>query len=327
MKKFLLSIFILSSFLNMKAQNIYNFNFNGNTTGWSKINQSTSSAPTGVWKIPTYTVVTVGAPAPLANPFGATVIPVGQVSPIPEGQSGGPNSFAIVGKTSTTSTATIGATISNWLISPSINVQDGNVISFYTRCGTASSLTSAPKADRLELRMSTQGASSNDPQLGPTDFGDYTLVLTTVNPNQTLTGYPTTWTRYSYTVTGLSSPTECKFAFRYNVINGGINGQRSDIIGIDTFSVDTDNLSTTENFSQNFVLFPNPVSNSFSVSTTNGSSINQIQITDINGRVVNNTIVDGLKSTEINSSDLTTGIYFVKVSSDIGSATTKLLKQ
>jgi Secretion system C-terminal sorting domain len=326
MKKLFLSIFILSSFLNMKAQNIYNFNFNGNTTGWTKINQSTLANSSGLWSIPAYTAVTVGAPSPLANPFGATVIPVGQVSPIPVGQAGGANSFAVVGKTSTTSVTT-GATLSNWLISPNITLQNGNVVSFYTRCGTASSLTTAPKADRLELRMSTQGAFTTAPSLGPNDIGDYTVVLATVNDTQTLTGYPTNWTRYSYTVTGLSSPTQCKIAFRYNVLSGGINGSRSDIIGIDTFSVDTDNLATNQSFAQNFTIFPNPATSTVVVVTTNGSFINQVQITDLNGRVVNNTIENSVVNSEINIEDLASGIYILKVSSNLGSATTKIIKE
>ncbi len=327
MKKFLLSILFLFSFYNAQSQNIYNIGFNGNTTGWTKINQSTLPSSAGLWTIPAYSAVTVGTPAPLANPFGATVIPVGQLSSIPEGQAGGANSFAIVGKTSTTSTASTGAIISNWLISPNITVQDGNVISFYTRCGTASSVTSALKADRLELRMSTQGPFTTPPSLGPNDIGDYSIVLATINPNQTLTAYPTGWTRYSYTVTGLSAPTQCKFAFRYNVLNGGPNGQRSDIIGVDTFSVDTFDLATNQNTFQNFDVYPNPANNSITVTSSTNSLISQIQITDLNGRVVNNTIENSVVSSEINISNLTSGIYFVKVSSKQGTSTLKIVKQ
>jgi Secretion system C-terminal sorting domain len=327
MKKILLSTLFLFGFYIAQSQNIYNFGFNGNTTGWSKINQSTLPSSAGLWVIPTYSVVTVGSPAPQANPFGATVIAAGQISSIPVGQAGGSNSFATVGKTSTTSTASTGAIISNWLISPNITVQDGNVISFYTRCGTPSSLTSALKADRLELRMSTQGPFTTPPSLGPNDIGDYTIVLATVNPAQTLTAYPTGWTRYSYTVTGLSAPTQCKFAFRYNVINGGPNGQRSDIIGIDTFSVDTFDLATNQNEVQNFDVYPNPANNYITVTSSNNSLINQIQITDLNGRVINNTIENSVVSSEINIADLSSGIYFVKVSSKQGSSTSKIVKQ
>lgn len=325
MKKSLL-LALIFVFSTLQSQNIYNIQFNGNSTGWTKTNQSTLASTTGLWTIPTYTAVMVGAPTPAANPFGATVIPVGQMSPIPDGQAGGANSFLVVGKTSSTSNQSSGATLSNWITSPNITVQDGNVVSFYTRCGTASSLTAAAKADRLELRMSTQGAFTTAPSLGPNDIGDYTIVLATVNPNQTLTGYPTSWTRYSYTVTGLPTPTPCKFAFRYNVLSGGPVGTRSDIIGVDTFSVDTFDLGINQNFDQNFAIFPNPTANNFTVVSTNGNLINSVQITDTNGRVVKSSITKGIES-EINISEVSSGVYFVKVATDSGISTTKIVKQ
>jgi hypothetical protein len=68
------------------------------------------------------------------------------VGNIPVGQAGGENSFALVNYTSTTSTGT-NATISNWLLSPAVNVKDGDVVSFYTRKGTDGT-TDYP--DRLE---------------------------------------------------------------------------------------------------------------------------------------------------------------------------------
>lgn len=325
MKKILLAILIVIYSTNTDAQNIYTMGFNGNTTGWAKVNQSTLANAAGVWTIPTYGNVTVGTPTPSANPFGATVVPVGQVSAIPDGQSGGANSFAIVGKNSTTSLAVNGAILSNWLISPNITVQNGNVISFYTRCGTASSSLSAAKADRLEVRLSTQGAFTTSPTFGPNDIGDFSTVIATINPNQTATGYPTEWTRYSYTVTGLTDATSCKIGFRYNILNGGPNGQRSDVIGIDSFSVDTTELAINESFSQNFEVFPNPVSSKINVISKNNNSINELTIADVNGRVVKIIKNEDLDS-EINIEQLKSGIYFLKVLSDLGSSTTKILK-
>ncbi len=325
MKKSLLSIIFVLNFSVINSQNIYNFGFDGNTTGWTKNNQSTLASSSGLWTIPTYVNVTVGAPTPAANPFGATVIPVGANSPIPDGQAGGANSFATVGRTSTTSTATTGAILSNWLISPTFTLENGNAISFYARCGTASSLTSATKADRLEVRLSLNGSFSAPISAGPNDIGDFTTLMTTINPTQTLTGFPTSWTRYSYTVTGLSAPTQCKVAFRYNVLNGGPNGQRSNIIGIDSFSVDTTDLATNESFSQNFEVFPNPVSNIINVISKNNNAINELTISDVNGRVVKTIKNEDLDS-EINIEELKSGIYFLKAISNSGSSTSKILK-
>jgi hypothetical protein len=327
MKKILLSISLLFVMNSFQAQNIYNYGFNTTTlTGWTKVNMSTSPAAAGAWKVPAYAVVTVNTPTVPANPFGTTVIANGSTSPIPDGQAGGANSFAVVGKLSTSITTTAGTTLSNWLLTPSVTVENGNVVSFYTRNGTPSSLTNATKADRLELRMSTNGAFSTEPSLGNTDVGDYTNVLVQVNPTQTLSGYPTTWTRYSYTITGFSGPTECKFAFRYFVTNGGANATKSDIIGIDSFSVDTTDLAINQNFDQDFLVFPNPATNVVTVLNKKGDVIKNIEITDLNGRVIS-TLNENTISSEINISSLTSGIYFLKVQTENGLAVTKLMKE
>lgn len=327
MKKILLSISLLFVINSFQAQNIYNYGFNTTTlTGWTKVNMSTSPAAAGAWKVPAYTAVTVNTPTIPANPFGTTVIANGSSSPIPDGQAGGANSFAVVGKLSTSITTAAGTTLSNWLLTPSFTLENGNVVSFYTRNGTASSLTNAAKADRLEFRMSTNGAFSTEPSLGNTDVGDYTNVLVQVNPTQTLSGYPTSWTKYSYTITGFSGPTECKFAFRYFVTNGGANGTKSDIIGIDTFSVDTTDLATNQNFDQDFSVFPNPATQLVTVLNKKGDVIKNIQITDLNGRIISSLNEKTILS-EINISSLTSGIYFLKVQTENGLATTKLIKE
>lgn len=55
-------------------------------------------------------------------------------------------------------------------------------------------------------------------------------------------------------------------------------------------------------------------------------AINTIQITDLNGRVVKNVNAKGVSETQINISDLTTGMYFLNVQTDSGSGTTKIIK-
>ena len=45
--------------------------------------------------------------------------------------------------------------------------------------------------------------------------------------------YPSQWTRFEVTITGLDAPIKSRFAFRYYVTNGGSNGNASGI-GIDS---------------------------------------------------------------------------------------------
>jgi len=58
-----------------------------------------------------------------------------------------------------------------------------------------------------------------------------------INPNQTTTDYPTVWTRFTVTVSGLGSPTTGRMAFRYFVMDGGPSGANGDYIGIDNLSL------------------------------------------------------------------------------------------
>lgn len=118
-------------------------------------------------------------------------------------------------------------TISGWLITPNRTFKNGDVITFYTRKPSPDNYP-----DRLEVRLSTNGASTN---VGATNtsVGDFTTLLTSVNGGLVTGVYPTTWTQYTVTISGLSAPTSGRIAFRYFVTNGGPSGANSDYIGID----------------------------------------------------------------------------------------------
>jgi MYXO-CTERM domain-containing protein len=121
--------------------------------------------------------------------------------------------------------STGGNDISTYFMSPAGLMQAGDVISFWSRS------ISSTFPDRLRLRISTNGASTS-----PGDFGP---PLVDINPTLTpgAAGYPNVWTLYSYTLTagdlGGASATG-RFAFHYDVPNGGPLGNNSDYIGIDS---------------------------------------------------------------------------------------------
>lgn len=308
------------------AQNQYSYGFGGvtadlATAGWVRTNQSTSASTT-LWTISSYATTPTVTTTSNGNPFQTQTYAVGQTTPIPLGQDGAQNGFALVNFTSTSSTATSGATISNWLISPSVTVQNGDVVSFYTRLGKYSATNAASFADDLQLRMSTAATHIN-PSTGPADLGSFTNVLVDINPNFNLTSYPASgWTQFTYTITGLAAPTAVKFGFRYYVINGGANGSNSDLIGIDTFSVDR-TLKTSDFFKNNFTVYPNPANDVINVSNLGNLEITKASITDVNGRIVKE--VNSSFET-INISELNAGVYFLKINTLEGSGTTKIVK-
>ncbi len=121
-------------------------------------------------------------------------------------------------------------TISGWLISPVINFNNGDTISFWTRKSAPDSF-----ADRLEVRLSTAGTSTNVGTTA-TSVGDFTTVLVSVNPTLTTGVYPIVYTQFTATISGLAAPTNGRVAFRYFVTNGGPDGANSDILSIDTFN-------------------------------------------------------------------------------------------
>src|SRR3989338_764019 len=116
--------------------------------------------------------------------------------------------------------------ISNWLVTPTRTLRNGDVITFYTRKAAPDSY-----ADRLEVRLSTNGASSNVGSGAAT--GDFTTLLMSVNPSLVLGVYPTAWTLYTITISGLPAPTSGRIGFRYFVTGAGPTGTNSDYIGID----------------------------------------------------------------------------------------------
>ena len=138
-------------------------------------------------------------------------------------QSGAATSYIGANFNNTTGTNTI----SNWLVAPNRTYSNGDQIKFYTRTTTAN-----PFPDRLQVRFSTNGASTNV-GTGPTGLGDFTTLLLDINPTYG-SDYPETWTEFTITLSGLpGGSVSGRFAFRYFVEMGGPTGDNSNYIGID----------------------------------------------------------------------------------------------
>ncbi|WP_137939094.1 choice-of-anchor J domain-containing protein [Chitinivorax sp. B] len=143
-------------------------------------------------------------------------------------KDGAANSYIAANLTSTNSML---GTISNWLLSPTLSLRGGETLSFLTRT-EAGSLN----ADRLEIRLSKNGNTS---QVGnATDsLGDFSLLLSSVNPNLVPDGFPTDWQMFSVVIPDLKGLTDARLGFRYWVTDTGINGSNGNYIGLDNVSV------------------------------------------------------------------------------------------
>jgi hypothetical protein len=277
---------------------VFEYGFNGLTNG---------TGPTQANNLPTgWTILNTSAPA------GSTTWFNGTNWPAQEGAG-----WIAANFNSTTGTNPI----STWLMTPVIELQNGDVVTFWTRTIAASIY-----GDDLEMRISTAGAGSTAPT-GVTGLGSYTTLAVQVNPGfPDPAGYPADWTVQTHTVAGLAAATNCRIAFRYHIPeSGGPTGDNSNIIGVDNFKV-TRTLSAESFFGANFAMYPNPATSTINVSSKS-EPISLIQITDINGRIVSTRSFSGASTVEMNVSELNAGVYFVEVTSENGKGTSKLIKK
>jgi hypothetical protein len=130
--------------------------------------------------------------------------------------------------------------ISNWLISPSLTMQNGDRIIFYTRSNVETGVT--PNTDYGARMQVCINESGDDLNVGTADdAGNFKTVLLEINPTEDAhlpnsplpTAYPGTWTRFEATVFGLNKPIRSRFAFRYFLHGAGTNGAGNGI-GVDS---------------------------------------------------------------------------------------------
>ena len=98
------------------------------------------------------------------------------------------------------------------------------------------------------------------------------------------------------------------------------------IITNDEETTVAENLSVAESTIQDIVkIYPNPVNNFLFVESKN--TLESISIYDVNGRQLNTiSFVGNKQNTKLNTSSLSEGIYFVKIKTEVGMQTTKIIK-
>lgn len=129
---------------------------------------------------------------------------------------GAPNSYIAANFNNTAGAGTI----ANWLMTPELSFGPGADLSFFTRAGTQDF------PDRLEVRLSTAGASSD-----PSSFG---TLLVAINPDLLPATYPEEWTQFTASIPAGGSG---RIGFFYTVSDAGPFGNNSNFIGIDSVTV------------------------------------------------------------------------------------------
>ena len=121
--------------------------------------------------------------------------------------------------------APLGGDISNWLLTPVIDLSAAISISFWTR------VDNVGFNDALQLRVSTSGNSANVG--GSTaSVGDFSNLLVAVGAPAEQ--YPDAWVRYTVSILGQGAGVTGRIGFRYLVSDTSLNG---DYIGIDAVRI------------------------------------------------------------------------------------------
>ncbi|MCF6131972.1 T9SS-dependent choice-of-anchor J family protein [Flavobacterium wongokense] len=112
------------------------------------------------------------------------------------------------------------------------------------------------------------------------------------------------------------------YFFEFNDFSGA--GAAS-TLRLDSVAITT-NLATSEVLANNFSVYPNPANNVINFSNTINAVVNTVEMSDLNGRVVKSSKVNATEG-QISISDLAAGVYMMKISTDQGVATKKVVKQ
>ncbi|WP_395061583.1 T9SS type A sorting domain-containing protein [Flavobacterium sp.] len=194
-------------------------------------------------------------------------------------------------------TATTGA-VNNWIYSAPIFLTAGESVttSFWVRCASARSF-------RLTVGNNNTSAAQTSV------IWSNTALLASTYAQQTTTAYV--------------APSTGIYYFAFNDISAATTAVAT--LRLDTINF-TSVLSTNEFLNSKFSVYPNPTSGIVTVSS-NDIAINNIQITDINGRTVKNINANGVNESQINISELSQGIYLMKIVSEQGSVTKKIVKE
>ena len=127
-------------------------------------------------------------------------------------------------------------------------------------------------------------------------------------------------------------PIETDFIVYSGTDQTGINAAAASMV-FDNLVIKASNIDTllkTENdtiLSSLLSIYPNPASGVITVKNTGNIPVNSIAITDLNGRTIKSMVYKNLTETQINIADLSPGVYMVKVASDQGTTTKKMVKQ
>ncbi|MGL2962990.1 T9SS type A sorting domain-containing protein [Flavobacterium sp. RSB2_4_14] len=99
----------------------------------------------------------------------------------------------------------------------------------------------------------------------------------------------------------------------------------ADSLSIDDFLVDG-TLGISDFLSNKFSTYPNPATSLVNISNTSNILLTNVNITDINGRIVKTMKVNNLTEVQMNIGELNSGVYIMNIDTDSGKVVKKIIK-
>ena len=191
----------------------------------------------------------------------------------------------------------------DWLVSPPISVgASQNSLSFWVK-----SMSSSYGLETYRVGVFVGSGI-------PTSPSDFTIISGGTN---LVAPFPD-WAEYTTNLDNYANQT-IRVAIHCNSVNRYL-------FMVDDFKVTTATLSTDAFFKNNFSLYPNPASDVINLKS-NSLNIQNIQITDLNGRSIISANYDATSNAHLDVSSLKSGMYLLNVTTENGTGTCKFIKQ
>jgi hypothetical protein len=118
--------------------------------------------------------------------------------------------------------------------------------------------------------------------------------------------------------------TSGNYYFKFNDVTPIVTTVTS--LRFDSFNFTSVLLGTNDFLASNLSIYPNPTKNIINISNTLNAVVDNVILTDLNGRVVKSQKINATEG-QVNISDLATGIYMMNVTTNQGSVTKKIVKE
>ena len=175
--------------------------------------------------------------------------------------------------------------------------------------------------DRVYLSATAPSVTSSTYTLS---YGSDQTAASQTNTLATVTASNTAYGLKTYSFTPTNSGVYY-FSF-LNTTDANTTASTTEALLIDNFTV-SQTLSNNTVLETKFSTYPNPTKDIINITNSTQATMSSIEITDTNGRIVKNVKLSDVSEAQINVADLSVGVYMMKIVSDKGILTKKVIKE